>query len=52
MTIVLVRKPPIGKMNSERLKIVLAGSHTANARAAALIDQIAARLMPATPQSK
>jgi hypothetical protein len=28
MTIQLVRKPPIGKMNSERLKIVLAGSHT------------------------
>jgi hypothetical protein len=28
MTIVLVRKPPIGKMNSERLKIVLAGTHT------------------------
>jgi hypothetical protein len=31
MTIQLVRKPPIGKMNSERLKIVLAGSHTIEA---------------------
>jgi hypothetical protein len=28
MTIQLVRKPPVGKINSERLKIVLAGSHT------------------------
>ncbi len=28
MTIQLVRKPPIGKMNSERLKIILAGTHT------------------------
>jgi hypothetical protein len=28
MTIQLVRKPPIGKMNSERLKIVLEGRHT------------------------
>jgi hypothetical protein len=31
MTIQLVRKPPIGKMNGERLKIVLAGSHTIEA---------------------
>ena len=38
MTIVLVRKPPIGKMNSERLKIVLAGSHTMKQKACMLMQ--------------
>jgi hypothetical protein len=38
MTIQLVRKPPIGKMNSERLKIVLAGSHTMKQKACMLMQ--------------
>jgi hypothetical protein len=38
MTIQLVRKPPIGKMNGERLKIVLAGSHTMKQKACMLMQ--------------
>ena len=38
MTIVLVRKPPIGKMNSERLKIELRGIHTMKQKACMLMQ--------------
>jgi hypothetical protein len=38
MTIQLVRKSPIGKMNSEHLKIVLAGSHTMKQKACMLMQ--------------
>ena len=38
MTVVVVRKPPIGKINSERLKIVLAGSHTMKQKACMLMQ--------------
>ena len=38
MTIQLVRKPPIGNVRSERLKIVLAGSHTMKQKACMLMQ--------------
>jgi hypothetical protein len=38
MTIQLVRKPPIGKISSERLKIILAGSHTMKQKACMLMQ--------------
>jgi hypothetical protein len=38
MTIQLVRKPPIGRMNSERLKIVLEGRHTMKQKACMLMQ--------------
>ena len=38
MTIQLVRKSPIGKMNSKHLKIVLAGSHTMKQKACMLMQ--------------
>jgi len=38
MTIQLVRKPPIGNIRSERLKIVLAGSHTMKQKASMLMQ--------------
>jgi len=38
MTIQLVRKPPMGKINSERLKITLQGSHTLKQKACMLMQ--------------
>ncbi len=38
MTIQLVRKPPIGNIKSERLKITLAGNHTMKQKACMLMQ--------------